>query len=59
MSKAFVKDDAQEPDTPEAPDMPALPAGGKNYITPAGFARLQAEKKQRTEARRTSLMAQT
>jgi transcription elongation factor GreB len=46
MSKAFVKDDAQEPDSPEVPDAPALPPGGKNYITPAGFARLQAEKKQ-------------
>ena len=46
MSKAFVKDDAQEPDSPEVPDVPALPPGGKNYITPAGFARLQAEKKQ-------------
>ena len=46
MSKAFVKDDAQEPDDPEVPDVPALPPGGKNYITPAGFARLQAEKKQ-------------
>src|SRR5436190_7051401 len=46
MSKAFVKDDAQEPDSPELPDAPALPPGGKNYITPAGFARLQAEKRQ-------------
>jgi transcription elongation factor GreB len=46
MSKAFVKDDAQEPDSPEVPDAPALPPGGKNYITPAGFALLQAEKKQ-------------
>ncbi|HUQ73101.1 MAG TPA: transcription elongation factor GreB [Burkholderiales bacterium] len=46
MSKAFVKDDTSEPDTPEAPEAPALPPGGKNYITPAGFARLQSEKKQ-------------
>src|SRR4051812_6021412 len=44
MSKAFVKDDAPEPET-EQPEAPSLPAGSKNYITEAGFARLQAEKK--------------
>jgi transcription elongation factor GreB len=38
MSKAFVKDDAQEPDSPDIPDAPALPPGGKNYITPAAWA---------------------
>ena len=42
MSKAFVKEDGQEPEASEAPDA-ALPPGGKNYITPAGFARLKAE----------------
>jgi len=42
MSKAFVKEDADESD--ELPDEPApLPAGAKNYITPAGFRRLQDE----------------
>jgi transcription elongation factor GreB len=45
MSKAFVKDGTSEPDT-ELPEAPALPPGGKNYITPTGFARLQSEKKQ-------------
>ena len=41
MSKAFTKetDDADEDD----PQLPALPTGGKNYITPAGYARLRAE----------------
>src|SRR5580765_341027 len=48
MSKAFVKDDAPAPETDE-PEAPALPAGSKNYITPAGFARLQDEKKQLLE----------
>jgi transcription elongation factor GreB len=40
MSKAFTKesDDADE-DAPEA--APALPAGLKNYITPAGYQRLR------------------
>src|SRR2546421_216227 len=52
MSKAFVKDDTSEPDTAEAPEAPALPPGGKNYITPAGFARLQSEKKRLLEVER-------
>lgn len=41
MSKAFTKEtDADDDD--ELP-MPPLPAGGKNYITPEGYARLKAE----------------
>jgi len=44
MSKAFVKEDSDGVD--ELPDEPApLPAGFKNYITPAGFRRLQDELK--------------
>lgn len=40
MSKAFTKEsEAQDEDIA----LPPLPAGGKNYITPAGFARLKAE----------------
>ncbi|MGH7093065.1 MAG: transcription elongation factor GreB, partial [Stellaceae bacterium] len=42
MSKAFTKEDTETDDTP--PDEPAvLPAGFKNYMTPAGFRRLQDE----------------
>ena len=43
MNKAFTKetDDAQEDDAP--PGLPSLPAGGKNYITPRGYARLRGE----------------
>ena len=41
MSKAFTKE--TEADDDEAPALPALPAGGKNYITPAGYARMKAE----------------
>jgi len=41
MNKAFTKEsDSDEDDDPQ---LPALPAGGKNYITPAGYARLRAE----------------
>ena len=41
MSKAFTKesDAADDDDLP----LPPLPAGGKNYITPQGYARLRAE----------------
>ncbi len=44
MNKAFVKeDDAWE--EPEAPIDPLadIPAGGRNYMTPAGAAALKAE----------------
>ena len=40
MSKAFTKESEAEDDEP---GLPPLPAGVKNYITPAGFARLKAE----------------
>ncbi len=44
MSKAFTKETDNELDE-ELPDEPdPLPAGQKNYITPAGFARLQEER---------------
>lgn len=56
MSKAFVKDDAESPDSPEPEAGPALPPGGKNYITPEGFARLQAEKKQLLEVERPEVV---
>ena len=42
MSKAFTKEtDADEDDDDLA--LPPLPAGGKNYITPQGYARLRGE----------------
>ncbi len=40
MSKAFTK---ETDDDDEALALPPLPVGGKNYITPAGYARLKAE----------------
>ena len=44
MSKAFTKEDTETEE--ELPDEPAvLPAGTKNYITPAGFQRLKDELK--------------
>jgi transcription elongation factor GreB len=42
MNKAFTKEsDADEDD--DDLSLPPLPAGGKNYITPAGYARLRQE----------------
>ena len=40
MSKAFTKESDDEDDEPA---LPAIPVGGKNYITPQGYARLRAE----------------
>ena len=41
MSKAFTKEMDVEDDDELA--SPALPVGGKNYITPQGYARLRSE----------------
>jgi len=42
MSKAFVREAAPEEDDEDA-GLPALPAGTRNYMTPAGHARMLAE----------------
>jgi transcription elongation factor GreB len=41
MNKAFTKESDQEDDDEQ--QLPALPTGGKNYITPQGYAALRAE----------------
>ena len=41
MSKAFTRENDSVDD--EDLSLPALPAGTRNYITPAGYARLRAE----------------
>jgi transcription elongation factor GreB len=44
MSKAFTREpDAALDDEEDDAALPALPAGTKNYLTPAGYARLRAE----------------
>lgn len=41
MNKAFTREsDAADDDDPQ---LPPMPVGGKNYITPQGYARLRAE----------------
>jgi transcription elongation factor GreB len=42
MSKAFTKEEAPEDDELEPAEAPA-PPGGRNYMTPAGHARMKAE----------------
>jgi transcription elongation factor GreB len=55
MSKAFVKED--EDAAEELPDEPAaLPAGVKNYITPAGFRRLQDELRELSRVERPKVV---
>jgi transcription elongation factor GreB len=55
VSKAFVREPQEDfgDDEPEA--APPLPSG-KNYISPAGFARLQAERKQLVEIERPEVV---
>lgn len=43
MNKAFVKESDAPDDDENDVGLPALPAGSKNYMTPAGYARLDAE----------------
>ncbi len=44
MSKAFVRDDADAADDEaDPPGVEAIPAGSKNYITPAGHQQLRKE----------------
>ncbi|MGO9446806.1 MAG: transcription elongation factor GreB [Thiobacillaceae bacterium] len=44
MSKAFVKDTDSDPqDEDDDASLPALPAGGKNYMTPAGYVQMKGE----------------
>jgi len=46
MSKAFTKETDHDDDDDAPEEAQALPAGAKNYMTPAGFERLQQELRQ-------------
>ena len=54
MSKAFVKESDSEEDVEEAAVAP--PPSGKNYITPAGYARLEAELRRLVEIERPEVV---
>ena len=43
MSKAFTREPDADADDDDDLALPALPTGTKNYLTPAGYARLRAE----------------
>ena len=43
MSKAFTRESDTDADDDEDLALPALPTGTKNYLTPAGYARLRGE----------------
>jgi transcription elongation factor GreB len=55
MSKAFVKEEGDAPQDDELP-APPLPPTGKNYITPAGYARLEAELRRLVELERPEVV---
>jgi transcription elongation factor GreB len=55
MSKAFVKEEGDAPDD-EAIAAPKPPPIGKNYITPAGYARLEAELRRLVEVDRPEVV---
>jgi len=42
MSKAFTRESNGDDDDEDA-GLPPIPSGGKNYITPGGYARMRAE----------------
>jgi transcription elongation factor GreB len=50
VSKAFVRD--SEPEEPEVPDTEPNVPSGRNYMSPAGFARLKAELRELVEVER-------
>ncbi len=43
MSKAFTKESDAQADDDEGPALPPIPPGSRNYMTPAGYARLRDE----------------
>lgn len=55
MSKAFTKETDQEEPEGETPEL-ALPKGTKNYITPAGFAKLRSELQDLLKVKRPELV---
>jgi transcription elongation factor GreB len=58
MNKAFTRENEDEDDDSDAPESASpLPAGSKNYMTPAGFARLKDELDQLLGRERPELVA--
>ena len=43
MNKAFTRESDADSDDDDEVALPALPQGGKNYVTPGGYAALRGE----------------
>ncbi len=56
MNKAFTREDSATEQDDEEPRLPELPPGSKNYITPAGYARLRDELKALIERERPKVV---
>ena len=56
MNKVFTRENDDADDEDESVALPAIPAGTKNYITPAGFRRMKDEYKQLWEVERPALV---
>ena len=56
MSKAFTKESDSSDDDDDGPSLPALPQGSRNYMTPAGYARLRAEFMQLLDVERPKIV---
>jgi len=54
MSKAFTKESDDLPE--EEFELPPIPAGTRNYVTPAGWGRMRAELKQLVEVERPEVV---
>jgi transcription elongation factor GreB len=57
MSKAFTRESDDSVADDEPVSAPPLPAGAQNYMTPGGFARLNAELEQLVKKERPELVA--
>jgi len=55
MSKAFLKEDGSADDIEDAAP-PAAPPAARNYISPAGYARLDAERRHLVEVERPEVV---
>jgi transcription elongation factor GreB len=56
MNKAFVRESDHEEEDEDPVGVPAIPAGTKNYMTPAGHAALRAEFEQLVKVERPHLV---
>lgn len=56
MNKAFTKEPDAADDDDDGPALPSLPAGTRNYMTPAGYARLRAEFMQLIDVERPKMV---